>query len=282
MQECRLASGEPSIESRTMRFSNEAMIARSAVAALLCWLVPAPGRAQPLDLADSTPRTIQVEFEISVDPATAGQAYSTPIDATYSAAGKLGTVSISGADYESLIQTHELDYFDALMSWSLIAGSASDFILHIDLTTLEASAEPFGYQVSIQSPVQQVGNVGRDLSTTAAAGFAFLPEFPGFPFFCGFCVPVAGAPYDPITGAIHAVGSDHLVAPDIDLLGFSKAGELRLSERPAQAVPALSSYGLCGLAIALASLAFRTLRRERTATERPFAAEPEGIPIGLW
>ena len=233
-------------------------------------LAPALAGAQPLDLADPTPRTIQVEFEISVDPATVGQTFSESFEATYSATGNTGTVLVSGAVYESAIETHDLDYFDSMMIWSLISGSASDFELEIDLTTLEATAQLLSYQVLITDPVPfpQIGSVTRDLSTTATAGFAFPPQFPGFPFFCDTCLLVPGAAYDPATGKINAVGSDHLVAADIpSLAGFSRAGDLRLSESPAQAVPALSSYGLWGLAVVLAGFAFLMIRRERRSVQ---------------
>ena len=211
-----------------------------------------------------------MEFEISADPATVGQAFSESFEATYSATGNTGTVLISSAEYESAIQTHDLDYFDSMMVWSLVSGSASDFELEIDLTTLEATAQLLSYQVLITDPVPfpQIGTVTRDLSTTATAGFAFLPQFPGFPFFCSTCLLVPGAAYDPVTGTINAVGSDHLVAPDIpSLSGFSRAGDLRLSESPAQAVPALSRYGLWGLAVVLAGFAFLMIRRQRRSVQ---------------
>ena len=211
-----------------------------------------------------------MEFEISVDPGTVGQTYSESFDARYSATGNTGTVVIFRAVYESAIQTHDLDYFDTMMIWALISGSASDFTLDIDLTTMEATAQPLSYQVLITDPVPfpQNGIVTRGLSTTATAGFAFLPQFPGFPFFCDTCTLVPGAPYDPATGKINAVGSDHLVAPDIpSLTSFSRAGDLRLSESPAQAVPALSTYGLWGLAVVLTGLALLMIRRERRSTQ---------------
>lgn len=243
------------------------MLSRFAIwTALVCWLCPAVTRAQPLDLTDPTSRTIRVEFEVSVDPSTVGQTYSASFDATYSATGNTGTVVISGAEYESAIQVFGLDYFDVILTGTLVSASASDFVLDIDLTTLEAAALPFSYQISITSPVQQIGTVTRNLSTTALAGFAFVPELPGFPVFCDFCLIVPGAPYDPTTGKINAVGSDQLDAPDIDLLGFSRAGDLRLSESAEKSVPALSSYGLSGLAVVLMSFAFLMIRSERRST----------------
>jgi hypothetical protein len=244
------------------------MLSRFAIwTALVCSLCPAVARAQPLDLADPTPRTIQVEFEVSADPATVGQTYSTSFDATYSATGNTGTVVISGAEYEAAIQAFGLDYFDVILTGTLVSASASDFVLDIDLTTLEGTALPFSYQISITSPVQQIGTVTRNLSTTALAGFAFVPEIPGFPVFCDFCLIVPGAPYDPTTGKINAVGSDQLDAPDIDLLGFSRAGDLRLTESAAPSIPALSTYGLAGLAVGLMGFAFLTIRRERRSAQ---------------
>jgi hypothetical protein len=242
------------------------MPARSAVwAGLGCWLTsalltPAFAAAQPLNLADPTPRTIQVQFETSLAPGTIGQTYSAPYAAQYSATGNVGTVVIPRAVYEAAIQTHGLDYFDSMMTWSLISGSAADFILDIDLTTLQASAHTLVYHVSITIPVQQDGTVTRNLGTTTTAGYTYLPQYPGFPFFCATCVLVPGAAYDPVTGKLNAVGSDRIVAPDFSLTSFSRAGDLRLSEGPAPGVPALSAYGLAGLAIVLASLAVLMLR----------------------
>jgi hypothetical protein len=247
---------------------------------LIYCLGPAPAWAQPLNLADPTPRAIQLEFEISVDPGTVAQTYSEPFAATYSATGNTGTVVISRAEYEAAIQTRDLDYFDAMMTWSLIPGSASDFTLEIDLTTMEVAAQPLSYEIHITDPVPvpQNGTVTRYLSSTATAGFAFLPEFPGFPFFCATCTLVPGASYDPATGAINAVGSDDLVAPDIpSLTGFSRAGDLRLSETPAPVVPALSTYGRWGLAVWLMGFASLMIRRERrsngTAAQQGAAAD---------
>ena len=176
---------------------------------------------------------------------------------------------ISSPVYESAVQTHELDYFDSMMIWSPISGSVSEFRLDIDLTTMEATAQPVDYQVLITDPVPfpQIGAITRDLSTTALAGFAFLPEYPGFPFFCDTCTLVPGAPYDPASGKINAVGMDLLVAPDIPgLIGFSRAGDLRLSESPAQSVSAHSTAGLWGLAIFLTGFAFLIIRGERRST----------------
>lgn len=241
-------------------------IGRFAAVGLACWLAPARAGAAPLDLNNPTPRTIRVEFEISWNPQTIGQVYSTPVPATYSVTGNTGTVVIAAADHAAAIQTHDLDYFGYLMTWSLVGGSATPFTLHIDRTTLQGTAEPSSYGISITSPLQQLGDVDRVLSTTATAGFSLLPQYPMFPFSCVTCILVAGVPYNPTTGKINAVGADDLDAPDIDLQSFSRAGDLRLSELLAPpAAPALSPFALGSLAIALASLAFLMLRRERAA-----------------
>ena len=245
----------------------------AAWAAPICWLGTAPVGAQPLDVADPTPRAIHVEFEVSVGPGTLGQVYSETFVATYSATGSTGTVVLSSAVYEAAIQTHQLDYFDTMMTWSLVNGSASDLEIEIDLTTMEANTQPVSYQVLITSPVPfpQIGTVTRGLSTTAPAGFAFLPQFPGFPFFCDTCTLVPGAAYDPATGKINLVGPDDLVAPDIPgLTGFSRAGDLRFSESPAAAVPTLSIYGIWLLAGILTGSAFLMIRGDHGNT-RPVA-----------
>ena len=238
---------------------------RARVAAwtgLICWLTPALAWAQPLNLANPTPRTIKVQFEISLAPNVIGQTYSPSYTATYSATGNTGTVVISRAVYESAIETHDLDYF----GFELIDGSASDFTLDIDLTTREATAHPLAYQVSVTVPPNAVGTITRHLSTTALAGFGYSPQFPGFPFFttnpCELCALVPGAAYDPATGKLNAVGSDDLDSPDGDFRSFARAGDLRLSESPTPGVPALSSHGLAGLVGVLAIFAIRVIRRE--------------------
>ena len=244
------------------------MLARFvAWAGLIGWLTPALAGAQPLNVADPTPRTIRVQFEISDNPLLVGQTYSEPVDAQYSVTGNIGMVVIPHATYEAAIQTQDLDYFGLLTTWSLIGGSASDFALDIDLTTLEAVVVPHTYQVSITSPVQQVGTVSRVLFSTNTAGFGYFPGYGTFPFFtttpCGTCALVPGAPYDPITGKVNAVGRDRLVAPDITLNSFSRVGDLRLSEIPTPGVPALSGYALGGLVVVLTGLALAMLRRGR-------------------
>lgn len=231
---------------------------------LVCCLTSASTRAEPLDVADPTPRAIAVEFEVSTAPETIGQLYSTPFAATYSASGNTGTVVISAAEYESILLALGFDYFDLAVVASLIMGSASDFTLDIDLTTLEGTAQPLSYQISITDPVQQNGIVTRDLSTTATAGYGVDQAIPGFPFFCTLplptCLPVPGAPYDPLTGKINAVGSGTLVAPDVTLASFSRAGDLRFSEIEATAVPALSGPALGGLVVLLIGVTLASVR----------------------
>ena len=115
------------------------MLARIvASTGLICWLTPALAWAQPLNLADPTPRTIKVQFEISLAPNVIGQTYSPSYTATYSATGNTGTVVISRAVYESAIETHDLDYF----GFELIDGSASDFTLEASQRRLFPGIEP--------------------------------------------------------------------------------------------------------------------------------------------
>ena len=231
---------------------------------LVCCLTPASTRAEPLDVADPTPRAIAVEFEVSSAPQTIGQVYSTSFAATYSASGNTGTVVISAAEYESILLALGFDYFDLAVVATLILGSTTDFTLDFDLTTLEGTAQPFSYQISITDPIPQNGTVTRDLSTTVAAGFGANPAIPGFPFFCTpplpGCLAVPGAPYDPLTGKINAVGSGTLISPDINLASFSRAGDLRFSETQAPVLPALSSPGLGGLVVLLIGVTLASVR----------------------
>lgn len=226
------------------------MRARLALGSVLASaLVPASAGAGPLDVSDPTPRRIQIEFEISQSPLAIGQTWSAPFEARYSATGNTGTVVVLAPTYASAIATDQLDYFEVIMNWSLIPGTATEFRLDIDLTTLQAVAQTASYEISIDdiSPPQN-GDVTRTLSTTAVAGFGSHPSFPGFPFFCTTgCVIVPGAPYDPLTGRLNAVGRDVLDAPDVDLQSFSRAGDLRLSEASAPAVPVVPVPGLVAI-----------------------------------
>lgn len=107
------------------------------IAALL--LSAPPAAAIPLDVFDTTPRTVLVEFETSASPGVVGQTYSSQFQASYSASGNVGTLVIAAAVYESAMQALGSVGFTFQ---PLIAGSVSDFSLNIDLTTLEATTNP--------------------------------------------------------------------------------------------------------------------------------------------
>lgn len=223
--------------------------------------------AEPLDVTDPTSRPIRVEFEVSEDPTVVGESWSAPFQATYAATGNVGTVVVPASGYAAAIETHDLDFFDLLLLWTLVPGSASELRIDIDLTTLEATAQPASHQITIPTP-PQIGSVTRELDTAATAGFTFHPDLEEFPIFCTSsefvpCLIVPGAPYDPQSGTLHAVGSDLLDAPDVEIRGFSRAGDLRLSELPASSVPALPAFGAWGAAVVLAVAARRRFRARR-------------------
>jgi hypothetical protein len=238
------------------------MRAPLALGSVLAWALPALAAAEPLDVSDPTPRAIQIEFEISQSPTVIGQTWSAPFSATYSASGNTGTVVVSAAEYAAAIATKNLDYFEVITDWSLVPGTATAFQVDIDLTTLEATAQTASYEVSLDISPAQNGDVTRMLSTTGLAGFGVHPSFPGFPFFCtASCLIVPGAPYDPLTGRLNAVGRDILDAPDVDLQSFSRAGDLRLSEVAAPAVPAVPVSGLLLLAVLMTWIGVEMARR---------------------
>lgn len=254
------------VDSSMIGIGDKAQSRRIAIFPLaVCLLGSAAAWSEPLNLFDPTPRTVYVQFETSTDPAAIGQTYSAPYEATYSVAGNIGTVMLSGSTYESAIETRDLDYFDALTAWTLVDGSASDFTLEIDLTTLEATAQTVTYDVTVPFPFPQIGTVTRDLGTSTTAGYAFLPEYPGFPFFCDTCLLVPGAAYNPATGEINAVGSDNLVSPDVDLTSFARAGDMRLSEASGFPLPGLAPTSLLALAVALGGLAGALTRNARAS-----------------
>lgn len=232
-----------------------------AALALGASLLPGLARAAPLDLANPTPRAILVEFEISSNPSTIGQVYSQPYAATYSATGNTGTVVISAPVYETAIQTNDLDYFNSALFGTLVPGTSTEFRLEIDLTTGFATAQTLSYQATVQVPSTQTGTLTRQLSTSATAGYAFLPSPPGFPFFCTPCTPVLGAAYAPATGKLNAVGSDRFLSADVDQRSFARAGDLRLTEIPTPSVPALAPGGALAAAAGIALAGALRLRR---------------------
>lgn len=239
------------------------MRAYLALGSVFAWAsVAATAAAEPLDVSDPTPRAIQIEFEISQSPTVIGQTWSAPFSATYSASGNTGTVVVSAAEYAAAIATKDLDYFEVITDWSLIPGTATAFQLDIDLTTLQATAQTAGYEVSLDISPPQNGDVTRMLSTTGLAGFGVHSSFPGFPFFCtASCLIVPGAPYDPLTGRLNAVGRDVLDAPDVDLQSFSRAGDIRLSEFEGPQVPAVPVPGLVAIAALLTCVGVAMARR---------------------
>ena len=216
-------------------------------------LLPASAGAVPFDIADPTPRGIDVEIEISADLSVVGQRYRPPARGAWTSEAGIGRAVVPGANLEAL--------YDGF--FQPIPGSFTNFVIEIDLATREAVVLPFSMTFFHSN-----GNFSfhtSSLETTATGGFIFSTVFctqPSTPF--GPCSFVPGAPYDPTTGTLNAIGP-YSVPFDPEGGGpvpdqFSGDGDLRLSEVPE---PRTTLLWLVGL-----GLAWRAGRQERAASNR--------------
>lgn len=247
--------------------------ARRVSRTVLLVLLLAASRAlaqQPLDLADVAARSVLVEIEISTALDAVGVQYSDPLPASFSVVGDVARVVVDSATYEAYL----------LEGTQGVQITASDFVVEIDLTTLEAVNDPPSTGTVILSHAGYAFT--RTLDTQRVAGFAnggpagplhcsSQQEIDDLcmivPDYCGvLCVIVPGAPYDAATGEINLVGFENQdgcgEAGCLNIDMFSDAGDLRLTEVP------LSVPGVPGVAwpIFAASLALsgrRALLRSR-------------------
>ena len=212
------------------------------VAALVCAPASASLAMFPLDVQDPAPRTVLVEWENSTDLSAVGVSYAAPVEASYSASGNVGTLVIPVESHEMI---HEA-------TGEPVPGTFSSVTIEIDLTTLEATSQAAGGQITTAAGPQGVIFTQNPLSTSGIAGYATsagtLP-FPAFcasqadvdalcatiPSFCGAtCQLVPGAAYDVSSGELNLVGSQDSIFCVPGCLGpfelFSQYGDLRFSE----------------------------------------------------
>ncbi|TFG92738.1 MAG: hypothetical protein E4H11_09075 [Myxococcales bacterium] len=236
--------------------------------------VDAPAQEIPLQVLDSTPRQVLVRFEQSIDPAAVGQVFGASWPASWSVSAGVGRVDVSA-------ETHGLARAAGEgLGFAPVPGSFAPIAIEIDLATLEATSEPTSG--SLAGGQFFLGFATRALDTRATAGFigpnvgALLcssqqqidDACPSIPFLCGLtCTLVTGAPYDPLTGTLHLVGSESKQSCDgaqcqgpIEV--FATTGDLLLVE-VAVGVPAASAPLRIGLALWVATLGAIALRRAR-------------------
>jgi hypothetical protein len=224
-------------------------------------LLAAPAGAEPLDLEDATPRTIQVEMQGVV------------VSAGYAVQAGAGVVSISAESHQQL-RPHFLEP---------VPESFTPLTLTIDLAdgSGTSSLASGGYE---SYPLSESFTQGP-LSTETVAGYMQGNSLPPLycasqqqideacllqPIFCGVvCVPVAGSRFDPDTGEVALVGGEERLGCDGGLCfgPYVYLGLLDpvLSELAAP-VPSLGSVGRVALPLALLLLAAaRAAATRRTA-----------------
>ncbi len=216
--------------------------------ALASILAPAGAQAEPVDLANATPRWVWVRFEIS-PPELPGQTdaqYTSPQAAWFEPSddGAEVRMTVSGSTVESDLLAHQ----------DPVAGSFSDFRWSIDPRTghvLSATLEgevvrhlDFGV-----AKAKVPAKVRFEMSTLRAAGFRSTRRILGetvnrycTPPGARSCTAVEPRQYDPETGYVNAVGSVQVDSRIMRLKTFSTLGEARLSEMdPSEAGPTLAA-----------------------------------------
>lgn len=207
-----------------MRRSHPYRSIRSLALSIALGFAAGSAVAQPVDLADPTPRTVLVQVDENVDDfGSIGTQFGTAIAGAFSSDGATATVSVSGADIEALV---ELVFAGAA---AVVPGSFSDYVVEIDV----ASGAVLSASVSglVTLPIVGTISVEQTASSSTLAGFQLTNIF-GYlvPIFCtsgASCTIVPGLPYDPATGQLNAVG---LIATIFNV--FTPFGDLRLSEVP--------------------------------------------------
>jgi hypothetical protein len=218
---------------------------------------------EPLDVTDPTPRSVFVQVESSSNLATVGQSFGPAFPATWSASGNTGTLTISAA-------THEQMRPELLLP---VPGTFTPIVFQIDLTTLQATSQPAGGQMTDGS-LSFTFSQGP-LGTTTTGGFAGPSVPPLFctsqaqidqictfvPSFCGqTCTLVPGHAYDPASGRVNLIGRETQSGCDGSICQgpfdmFTPRGDLRVTE--AAEIPALPGVAAIALFALLAASARR-------------------------
>jgi hypothetical protein len=224
----------------------------------LAGLVAGPAAAEPLDLQDPTPRSIQVELGGVV------------VSAGYAIQAGAGAVTISAESHEQL-RPHFL---------APVPGSFTPLTLTLDLAQgIVTSSQASGAWET--QPLAESFTQGP-LSTETLAGYLQSTQLPPLlctsqqqvddfcliqPIFCGaVCVPVPGSRFDPDTGEIALVGGEERFGCDggacFGPYVYFALLDPVLSELAAP-VPSLGSVGRVALPLALALLAATYAARAR-------------------
>jgi len=249
--------------------------ARVALRIALGLLVASSAGAAPLDLTDATPRPVDVEVDQeSSDFAIVGGAYSTPVRGSFESDGTTATVTIAGTDLAAKI--------DQLLGGILTTfpDTFTDYVISIDV----ASGDVLSADVSgrIHTDLGDF-DVVQTASSAEVAGFQLVDVF-GFdlPAYCLvglLCTIVPGAPYDPFTGSLNAVGQ----ITGAVVTFFTPFGDLRLREaEPVTCDIAVMARDAFETDVISLELALRNdLPAERAVELKVWADLPDADPVNL-
>lgn len=215
---------------------------RIAAALVLVALASASGsgRADPLDLANPTPRPIEVRFEVSPadQPGRLDAIWSPPRTARIEASDAADRLRIR-------IPAEEMEQHLRSTGTAVIPGTFSDFVWVLDRKSGEVLASrlegriheriavgPFATRVAVGIHVEMsTSGIGGFRTTRAPFGIethAFCaPNEDG-----DACVAVESRRFDPRDGYVNAVGVIRAATPVAEVRAFSPLGEARFSELP--------------------------------------------------
>ncbi len=180
----------------------------------------------PLDLADTSTRSVVVQFDERLDPSEVGLTFTEDqLPASFAVNGSLERViTIAGADFEA--------YLDRSRPFAVAPGSVSDYVLVIDAA---------GELVSVAWTATIDGTTWTASgSTSSTGGLANVPALAPAPIFCdavlhGPCdTAIAASAFDSVTGEIAGIGGIDVAAwngqsaPNDRL---NDLADLRLAER---------------------------------------------------
>lgn len=216
---------------------------------LLAFFAEAGAMAAPLDLQDTTPRWIEVQFEVSPEdqPGRLNAIWSVPRAAFLDS-------DPEGESIRIRIPAREIEAHLRTTGTETITGSFSDFVWTLDSRTGHVLSAVLTGRVRerfslglIQTSITV--DLRIEMTTQSAAGFRPTKGIFGLRThsFClpapesSRCIAVAPIRFDPESGYVNAVGSVVAAAAVAKIQAFSPLGEARFSEKgPAEAESIIS------------------------------------------
>ena len=212
----------------------------------LFWLPAEAAFTESLDLGNSQPRWIQVEFEVSPQdsPDQLDAVYTEPLPAWLEPADVEGQLVARVAG--ELVERHLFG------DENPVAGSFSDFVWTFDATTghvesavVSGSLRPtFGWRFFSKSIT---ADIRIEMTTRGVAGFTGPKRRLGQLIFeycaepdASHCTLVRAVRYEPRSGYVNAVGAVVAKLSGIRMRSFSPLGEARFSEATGSALQTAS------------------------------------------